>query len=584
MALDTGNTTSPGPEIPAAIANPLENGINYGIELPQYFHIPSKSSIYTGSLSAHGSIVAMTVSPGAYNYQFLGVTDSDNSYIIVPYLTGYLREYWKKPTACTFGSNSAIPAITGVMPDRFTETPGNALYYIDLQMTRLTGSNYFDNYYFINTFNQILAWIANANNYLIATNNSQKRNLKYFGVNSYQEFLTQGFNRYAEGRALKTAIANIGTYIQQIPLGSFGTSNSVAKHLVDSGLGSIGGLSVKIQSASINYSDILNPIYTNQLNEILRSINNIADLSTIQTVLKSSIPTLNSALDYTSISVCSGGPNDSVFADFISFGKDLYQKTPNFSITTGKELADLIDTVLSQATENVESLATNSSLLPPDIIENFKSFLPKTPDGGPASILDVIGCASGYLINYLNEVNQGLDELNKSPYGPQIHNLLTEIIDAYALYKDAVLLSSINVGEGGGSNAPFDNRTLINYEQKVQNYFSLLNQISNDPVYKNLVQKINLNWDLLCEGINTEVVNYDRANMTISSFNDNTVIYSFISSLPGYASDSQGLGTDYFLYAMCQPNQAGDIVKSILNQYKNTEILSNAGVQIRGTV
>lgn len=585
MALDTGNTTSPGPDIPAAQSNPLENGVNYGIELPQWFYIPSKNSIYTGSLSAHGSIVAMTLSPGSYKYQFLGSSSSeDNSYIILPFLTGYLREYWKNPTACTFGANSAIPAITGVMPERFTETPGNALYYIDLQMTRITGSNYFDNFNFINTFNQILGWITNANSYLLAVNNSQKRNLAYFGVNSYQEFLTQGFNRYAQGRALKTAIANIGTYIQEIPTGSFGTSNSVAKHLVDNGLGAIGNLSINIQAAGINYSDILNPIYTNQLNEILRSVNNLADLATIQTVLKSKVPNLTSALDFTSISVCSGGPNDSVFPDFITFGKDLYQKTPNFSITTGKELADLIDLILSQATQNIESLATNSSLLPPEIIDSFKSFLPKSPDGGPVSILDVIGCASGYLIEYLNEVNQGLDELNKSPYGPQIHNTLTEIIDVFTTYKNAVMLSSINVGDGGGASIPFDENTLRAYNQKTQNYFNLLNQVANDPVYKTIVQKINLNWDLLCEGINTEVVNYNKANLTNSSFNDNTVIYSFISSLPGYALDNQGLGTDYFLYGMCQPNQAGDIVKSILNQYKNTEILANAGVQIRGTV
>lgn len=585
MALDTGNTTSPGPDIPAAQSNPLENGVNYGIELPQWFYIPSKNSIYTGSLSAHGSIVAMTLSPGSYKYQFLGSSSSeDNSYIILPFLTGYLREYWKNPTACTFGANSAIPAITGVMPERFTETPGNALYYIDLQMTRITGSNYFDNFNFINTFNQILGWITNANSYLLAVNNSQKRNLAYFGVNSYQEFLTQGFNRYAQGRALKTAIANIGTYIQEIPTGSFGTSNSVAKHLVDNGLGAIGNLSINIQAAGINYSDILNPIYTNQLNEILRSVNNLTDLATIQTVLKSKVPNLTSALDFTSISVCSGGPNDSVFPDFITFGKDLYQKTPNFSITTGKELADLIDLILSQATQNIESLATNSSLLPPEIIDSFKSFLPKSPDGGPVSILDVIGCASGYLIEYLNEVNQGLDELNKSPYGPQIHNTLTEIIDVFTTYKNAVMLSSINVGDGGGASIPFDENTLRAYNQKTQNYFNLLNQVANDPVYKTIVQKINLNWDLLCEGINTEVVNYNKANLTNSSFNDNTVIYSFISSLPGYALDNQGLGTDYFLYGMCQPNQAGDIVKSILNQYKNTEILANAGVQIRGTV
>jgi hypothetical protein len=590
MALDTGNTTSSGPEIPAGIADPLANGVNYGIDVPPYIRITSQDSIYTGSLSAHGSIVAMTLNTGNYQVLRIGVEDgSNNAYTYIPWLTGYLREYWKNPKFCTFGANSAIPAITGVMPARFAETPGNALYYIDLQITRLTGSNYFDNYSFINNFNQILGWLTNANNYLLAVNNSEKRNLKYFGVKSYQEFLSQGFNRYAEGLALKTAIANIGTLIQQIPSGRFGTSNSVAKHFVDNGLGAIGDLSLKIQAAGINFADILDPIYTNQLDVILQSINNIADLSTIQTVIRSTVPNLRNALDFTSISVAGGRPNDSVFTTFSEFGKDLFQKTPNFSIATGKELADLIDTVLNQATQNVENLATKSSLLPEDIIESFKNFLPKTPDGGPASILDVIGCASGYLLEYLNEVNQGLDILNKSAYGTQIHSALTQIMDSYKTYNSALINSWIEVGNASAGDVgfvqfPIDQALVQNYEQNIQNYFNLLNQLSNDPAYKNIVQTINLNWDLLCEGINTEVVNYNKANMTVSNFQDNTVIYSFISSLPSYALDNSGLGTDYFLYGMCQPNQAGDIVKSILNQYKNTEILANAGVQIRGTV
>jgi hypothetical protein len=590
MALDTGNTTSPGPEIPAGIADPLANGVNYGIDVPAFIRVPSQDSIYTGSLSAHGSILAMSLNVGNYNILITGASeDGNNSYSYIPWLTGYLREYWKNPKTCTFGANSAIPAITGVMPSRFTETPGNALYYIDLQMTRLTGSNYFNNYSFINTFNQLLGWLTNANNYLLAVNNSEKRNLSYFGVSSYQEFLSQGFNRYAEGVALKTAIANIGTLIQQIPSGRFGTSNSVAKHFVDNGLGAIGDLSVKIQAAGINYADILDPIYTSQLDVILQSINNKADLSTIQTVLRSKVPNLTNALDFTSISVVSGRPNDSVFTSFAEFGKDLYQKTPNFNITSGQELSELIDTVLNQATQNVENLATNSSLLPEDIIDSFKSFLPKTPDGGPASILDVIGCASGYLIEYLNEVNQGLDIINKSSYGPQIHSALTQIADTYKIYSDALFNSwtevgNPSVGHTGFIQLPIDVRITQNYDQAVQNYFNLLNQLSQDAVYKNIVQTINLNWDLLCEGVNTEVVNYNKANMTLSDVQDNTLIYSFISSLPGYALDSSSLGTDYFLYAMCQPNQAGDIVKSILNQYKNTEILANAGVQIRGTV
>jgi len=584
MSLFTGNTTSNGPGTPAGLANDLENNVNYGIDVPAYIEIPTKDSVYTGSLSSHGSMVAMSLNPGGYNYLQSGQdSEGQPAYITVPFLTGYLREYWRNPKSCRFGSNSAIPAITAVMPERFTETPGNALFYIDLQMTRITGSNYFDNYYFINTFNQLLGWLATANNYLIAVNTSDKRNLEYFGSTSYADLTTQGFNRYAQGQALKTAISNIGTLIQQVPTGQFGTSNSVAKHLVDNGLGAIGNLSIKIQNAGINYSDILNPIYTAQISEILLTINNSSDLSIIQTVIKSTVPQLNSALDYTSIEVCSGRPNDSVFSSFAEFGKDLFQKTPNFAVTTGKELADVINTVLNQTTESVESLATKNTLLPKEIIDSFRSFLPKTPDGQPASLLDVIGCASGYLLDYLNAVNEGLDALNKSPYGSQIHNSLANILDAYEQYKQAYADSVNNIGEGGDPPAidPIFSRNL---ETKKSEYFSLLNTIANDPVYKNLIQSINLNWDLLCEGLNTEVFNYNKANVTISSFNDNTVIYSFISTLPGYAADSQGLGTDFFLYSMCQPNQAGDSIKSFMNQVKNTEILSNIGVQIRGVI
>jgi hypothetical protein len=584
MTLFTGNTTSNGPSTPAGFANDLENNVNYGIDVPSYITIPTKDSVYTGSLSSHGSMVAMSLNPGEYNYLQSGA-DSEGQpvYVIIPFLTGYLREYWRNPKSCKFGSNSAIPAITAVMPDRFTETPGNALFYIDLQMTRITGSNYFDNYYFVNTFNQLLGWLTTANNYLIAVNTSDKRNLQYFGATSYADLTTQGFNKYAQGQALKGAISNIGTLIQEIPTGQFGTSNSVAKHLVDSGLGAIGNLSVKIQSAGINYSDILNPIYTALISEILSTINNPSDLSIIQTVIKTSVTKLTSALDYTSIEVCSGRPNDSAFSSFVEFGKDIFQKTPNFAVTTGKELADVIDTVLNQTTSSVESLATKNTLLPKEIIDNFRSFLPKTPTGQPASLLNVIGCASGYLLDYLNAVNEGLNTLSKSPYGSQIHNALASILDTYEQYKQAYADSVNNIGEGGSPPAvnPVFSR---NIETKKSEYFSLLNTIANDPAYKNLVQSINLNWDLLCEGLNTEVFNYNKANVTISSFNDNTVIYSFVSSLPGYAADSQGLGTDFFLYSMCQPNQAGDAIKSFMNQVKNSEILSNIGVQIRGVI
>jgi hypothetical protein len=54
--------------------------------------------------------------------------------------------------------------------------------------------------------------------------------------------------------------------------------------------------------------------------------------------------------------------------------------------------------------------------------------------------------------------------------------------------------------------------------------------------------------------------------------------------LPSYAADAQNIGTDLLLYGLCQNNQSGDIVKTILGQFKNNQTLSNVGVRISGIV
>jgi hypothetical protein len=81
-----------------------------------------------------------------------------------------------------------------------------------------------------------------------------------------------------------------------------------------------------------------------------------------------------------------------------------------------------------------------------------------------------------------------------------------------------------------------------------------------------------------------EVVNYNKANITPSDYTDNSIIYSFVESLPSYAADAQNIGTDLLLYGLCQNNQSGDIVKTILGQFKNNQTLSNVGVRISGIV
>jgi len=576
MSLDTGNTTSPGPTITASQAGSTDNNYVYNVEMPQYNNVPSVSGLYQGTLSAQGNLVAMQINPGAPKFKSLGLVfrgaDPEELTVQIPYLTGYLREYWKDPTRATFGANSAIPALTGVMPSSIPELQGNALYYVDLQLTRLSGSNFFNNYAFINSFNQILGWVTTSNEYLAALKNSQENNLGYYGAKNYQEFLTQGFSNYGVGNSLRAAIGNIGTMITEIKNGHFGTANSVAKHLLDKGLGAIGDLSTKLIAADVNFSNIYDDLYTQDITLALESITGAGDLVIIQTVLGSTIPNLRSPLDYTSIERASGGNNDSAFSNFQAFGLDLYQRAPGLTVANGQELLTVIDQVLAQVPASVESLSTPTSLLPAAIIDGLRSFLPTGPNSGPVSILNVIGMASGYLISQITAVNQAIDQLSKTSYGNQIRAALTAVSKTYSGLQSNI--------DGTG----FSVATQTEYDTAVRNYYNVLNAAATDPQTSAIVDKINKNWLELCQFTYYEVVNYNKANITAGSFNDNSLIYGFVNSLPSYAADSQSIGTDYLLFGMCQPNQAGDIVKSLLNQNKNNNVLSSIGVRITGAV
>jgi hypothetical protein len=180
--------------------------------------------------------------------------------------------------------------------------------------------------------------------------------------------------------------------------------------------------------------------------------------------------------------------------------------------------------------------------------------------------------ASGYLISQITAVNQAIDQLSKTSYGNQIRAALTAVSKTYSGLQSNI--------DGTG----FSVATQTEYDTAVRNYYNVLNAAATDPQTSAIVDKINKNWLELCQFTYYEVVNYNKANITAGSFNDNSLIYGFVNSLPSYAADSQSIGTDYLLFGMCQPNQAGDIVKSLLNQNKNNDILSSIGVRITGAV
>lgn len=557
------------------------------------------SGLYSGSLSSQGNMVAEQLNTGGLNYVQTGTdVDGNSTYLARPYLTGYFRQYFKDPRGCTFGSDSAIPAITGVMPSKYA-TPGSLLYYMDIQMTRLTGSNTFDSKYFINAFNQALSWVVTSNGYVSSLNNAQNTNLAYYGANSAAQLITSGFDVLAKSNAVKLALKNQGTMVQTINNGNFGTPNAVAQVLVQSGLGGINNLSATLLQNGITLQNISSNNYTAIISDTLANITNASDLNTIQYVIDSSIPNMTSALNYTSIEKSSGIVNDSSYTTMADIGNVLYKRGPISTFTTGNQLYNFLSNLQYEVPPSISNLSTQTSMLRPDIIESLRSYLPISADNQPIGVVNVIGMASGYLTDYIQLVNEGLAALAATEYGAQISSTLSTISryaagvpadaneDAVAKrYQPVPPALYGNDGEGGQvlirSAGP--NYYQLKSAEYQQQYYNILANVVADPNnnIQAIVKQINDNYDIVCSQTSLEYQNWMKANLQISSYGDNSLYFSFVSSLPGYAADRQNLGTDLVLYGMSQNNDSGNLSKFILEQSKNITLLSNVNVRVLG--
>lgn len=612
------------------------NGGPSGTGIPFFPNFGPNSGVYSGSLSSLGNMVAMSLGTGVYQVKILtaGVTAQGSFDVdqivpittwanltpsgsapfptaqIAPYSVGYIREYWQDPADTTFGANSAIPALTGVFPDPFTNfagTPitdmsGNFVAYADVQMQRLSGSNSWDNTYFMNIFNQALGWVLTSNDYLAALQNAQSNTLANFGSANYQDFVSQGFNKYQRGIALRKALVNVGTMVQTIPEGYFGTPNAVAKFLVDIGLGAVGNLSDKLYAAGINFDDIYNAGYENVIANVLNTITNQADLAIIQDVVESTIPKMVSPMSYTSIETASGLTNDSAFPNFAAFGRDIYQRAPGLESLTGVSLVTLIDSVQTDISANVEALTGNTTvgnsvpLLSQSIIDSLRTYLPLGEGNGPISILNVIGTGAGYLTEGIRAVNLAISQLYATDYGPQIRDILTEISRFQSYYalteaeeKAAASFTPVppqTVNADGTLSGGGLNYWQTKVEAKKTEYLDLLNTIAADTTGEipAIVSQINENWLWCCRNLYYEMRNYNKANLSVTSFNDNSQYLSFVSSLPSYGADPQNIGTDYLLYGICMPNEAGDTVKAVLGQGKTNQIFGENGVLVKNII
>ena len=509
--------------------------------------------LYNGTLSGFGGMVAERIASG-YNANTTAYS-------------GRYRTYLGDETLVTLGSNT-IPAITQTTPIAVTGISGMMTYYMDHAINNPIGSTTSkDVAVMISTLGQAAGMIQRSNTYLEAIDAALSANLKYYGYDTYQDFITQGWLKYQTGNVLPTAFKNIGTMTDSIFTGKFGTPGAVAYVLLGRQLGNVGNLASMISAERINTSDIMNPMYADQLTRVLSRINEPTDLAIIQNTIESTIPAMTSALDYTDIARCAGATtNDSAFSSFAEVGIDLYNKSPYITIERGGDVANIISNITAPSSTLVEALATSTSVLTTTITNSIKSGLP-TPAAGNSrlTVFDVIGSPSGYYSANVVAVNQAIENLDDTGYGPQIRANLQTMLN---FTNQANIITNSNV-------------TL-----STTSYNILMNAIvaNSNTTIANIVTTINTNYTYVSGRVALETINWNSLGIRAQGYGGIANMLSFATSLPAYATDTTDTSGYEYLLGILENNQTGDVIRGVFAEAQNYQIIQNFGVTPNGFV
>jgi hypothetical protein len=573
----------------------------------------SQTSVYHGTLTSLGTLVAESLSVsdplveivesgGGYKTGeilpltvFNSLTSDKVTCRIVPYSTGYFRQYWRNPTLINFGANSAVPAITGVIPEDLTDVDGNPildmqgslLYYIDLQIQRLSGNDAWSNKKFIPRFRDVVSWTLTSNGSTVAADNLNKP-LENFGSNTITKHSTQNFDIFLVGKAFKQSMQNIGKYASFLPKGEFrngkwvgfGTPNSLIVCLRDNGLVDLivnngSTISDEVEFLGINFTDIYNPDYSTGLRFILENVTNKDDLITAQEVLGSSINDIKSLADFLSIEKVSGLNNDSEFKSFEEIGSEVGVNYPTLVIDTGQDMVDLLNKLeLPENTDSVEKIKGKNSAVKSELTDSVTDKLATTQDKKPVTVSNVAGMATGYLNEDLKNLNLAIAEIYANQtYGTQIRDILIDI----SRFGGNIALTDQEKIDAANSSTYFLRKT----EEKKTEYLNILTTISNDSILGPVVSNVNQLYTKICRAIYQEYRNFNLARFEVEESPpvDTTSTITFIKDLNRLGEDSEEIGTDLFLYSLAQDNEAGHRFKTALNYGKNDAALRNAGVR-----
>lgn len=516
---------------------------------------------------------------------------------VAPTSTGFLRQYWSDPTQATFGADTKIPAITGAIPNPFTlkdgtqvvNFTGSFLYFVDLQLQRTCGADHWDTDHFISVFRQVQAMLP-TNNRLVKAMNNAKKSPENYGSETITGIMTLNLTKYKKSSTIKTLFNNCGKLAENISKGEytngvwvgFGTSNAVIKTLVDNYLADIimpSGriLADEIELSGVDYSDIWNPVYTTRLDKILSNITNKETLKTIQEVLQTNVVNITSAIDFTMYEMFTGGQNDSEFATLREIGEDFGINYNGVTVKLGSEISTMIDGVeIPENESSVEAVSENGATVSLPIRSQLRESLIINENGEPATVLDVIGTACGYLTDYMKKINEGISEIYKHPKGIEIKNLLTEI----SRCSGRVPLTE---EERELSESAIDYWETLLEEKKLE-YKNLLDEVSQNADLKPWVDQVNQNYLDCCRRVYIEHRNWNKCKFIDIEPVDTTGRNAFVLDIPSLGEDRENIGTDLYLYGISQNNEAGDRLKASMGKGKTDAAAAKIGITRRNTI
>lgn len=614
---DSGDSSNGGDDYTqAAEPKPVDAVLN---EIKSLDQIESK--IYKGSLSSLGSMVAQSlnvsdpeviITTAQRGFEVgkrmpLSVFQSQSMQLgdtlrgkAAPISTGYIRQYWRDPKYITFGADTAIPAITGVIPNPFTLKDGTRvigftgsfIYYIDRQMQRLSGSDNWNMNHFISIFRQVQTAVTVSNQFTAAAKNAEKP-VEYQGGSTMVEVITRKFQKFKQGTSILKMFRNAGKLVDNLAKGEyrdgqwvgFGTANAVIKTMVDNKLADIitndgHTLADAIEFAGVDFQDIWNPEYTTRLERVLATITDRTTLKNIQEILKTNVTNIQTPIDFIKYETLAGSSNDSAFKTLRDIGEEFGIQHSSVTATEGSEIATMIEGI-EVPSETINTIAGDDQTINKTLIREIREPLIKGEDNGPATMLDVIGTASGYLTERMKKVNEGIAKIYGDQLGQTIKTILTDIsqINAELSAQQYLYSEALKIGDTKETSRISGEleRLTRSIEVKKSDYKTAVQQTADSGSFKGVVAEINENYLECCRAVYREVKNYHNCKFDEIQPADKSAKLAFIKDMSNFGEDADNIGTDDLLKGLTQPTETGDRMLAALGVGKTDAAVRTQG-------